>query len=89
MAFQAIIDSAVLMAFFALSIDIIFQIFHILKRKSSKDLSLIGISLRLTASSIFLIKFITVGDLVLITGQAIFVTGFFIYVILLFYYRKK
>jgi len=88
MAIQAIIDSAVLLAYFAVSIDIVIQILHILKRKSSKDVSIKGSLIRLIAISIFLIKFITETDLVLIIGQAVSVMLFIVYFGLLVYYRK-
>ncbi len=88
MAIATIIDSAVLIAFFALSVDIIIQIIHITKRRSSKDVSLNGSLIRLVAVTIFLIKFVIAKDPVLIIGQAVFVSAFAIYFILLAYFRK-
>jgi len=88
MAIQIIIDYAVLIAFFALSVDVIIQILHIIKRKSSKDISIKGSLIRLAAVVVFLIKFITTGDIVLIIGQAVFIFAYAIYFILLIHYRK-
>jgi uncharacterized protein with PQ loop repeat len=89
MTIQAIIDSATMVAFFALSVDIIFQIFHVIKRRSSKDVSIKGSVIRLAAVTTFLIKFILGGDPVLIIGQAIFVSAYVVYFLLLVYYRNR
>jgi len=89
MSIEAIINTIVMIAFFALSIDVIFQISHVFKRKSSGDVSLKGSIIRLLAVTTFLVKFIFEGDLVLIIGQAIFVSSYLVYFILLIYYRRK
>ena len=82
-----LLDYAVLIAFFATSIDTLIQIRHIHRRKSSKDLSILGCSIRLFSALIFTVKFYTTGDIYLIIGQTIFSTVFIIYFIILLYYR--
>jgi len=82
-----LLNYSVLIAFFATSIDSSIQILHVIKRKSSKDLSLIGCSIRLIAALIFTIKFYTTGDLFLIIGQTIFSVIYIIYFFILIYFR--
>jgi len=81
-------DYAVLIAFFATSIDTLIQIGHIYRRKSSRDLSILGCSIRLLSALIFTFKFYTTGDIYLIIGQTIFSIVFIIYFIMLLYYRN-
>ncbi len=85
---QDIINAVTLIAFFAISIDIIMQIIHIYKRKSSMDLSLKGCFIRLLAGVIFTIKFYSTKDIYLIIGQTIFVMSYLVYFVMLIYYRK-
>jgi len=86
--FEWFINYATIIAFFALTIDLILQIIHIYKRKSSKDLSLKGCLIRLIAGLILLIKFIATNDIYLTIGQGVFVFSYIIYFIMLIYYRK-
>jgi uncharacterized protein with PQ loop repeat len=83
-----ILDYGVLVAFFATSIDTLIQIKHVYKRKSSKDLSMLGCFIRLFAALIFTVKFYSTGDIYLIVGQTIFSTVYIIYFFMLLYYRR-
>jgi uncharacterized protein with PQ loop repeat len=83
-----IVNYATGLAFFALAIDIILQIRHIWRRKSSADISIFGVFVRTAAASVFLIKFTLVNDAYLIMGQAVFVALLLVYIGLLVAYRE-
>jgi len=86
------LDWLTLLSYVALNIDILFQIRRIYQTKSSKDLSLIGMTIRYIAIIIILIKFIKLSDVALIAGQALIAVTFtiyFIFALTYFYYRKQ
>jgi hypothetical protein len=85
---EFIINYAVLMAYAFFTIDVIMQIFRIKSRKSSKDVSIKGIFIRILASATMLIKFFNITDVFLIIGQGTLVLALMIYLIMLVYYRK-
>ncbi len=81
-----ILDYLTIISYTALNIDILFQIKQIYRTKSSKDLSLIGLTIRYVAILVILIKFISLSDIPLITGQGLIVITFTTYFILAGYY---
>lgn len=87
---MSLLDVATLLSYVALNVDILFQIRHIYRRKSSRDLSLVGMSIRYVAILIILIKFVTLSDLPLILGQGLIMVTFTTYLVLaLVYYRAR
>jgi len=82
------INFGTLVAYAAFTIDILLQIRHIVKRKSSKDLSIKGCLIRLVAGLMFLIKMISTKDAILIIGQGVFSAVYTVYVLLLIRYRR-
>ena len=83
-----IVNYITLIAYTSFIIDNLIQIKHIWKRKSSKDVSIRGASIRLIAGLILLIKFLTIKDIYLIMGQGLFIATLTTYFILLLKYRK-
>lgn len=84
----SIINYMTFIAFIALTLDVIFQIFRVAKKKSSGDISLRGCILRVIAVLIFEIKFILLDDPWLVLGQGIFGSIFLTYFFLVLLYRK-
>ena len=80
------LDLHTILSYIALNIDILFQIGRIYKTKSSRDLSLVGMSIRYAAIFIILIKFVTISDLPLIIGQGLIVVTYTTYLALAVYY---
>jgi hypothetical protein len=83
---MTLLDILTLLSYVALNVDIIFQIRRIYYTKSSRDLSLFGMSVRYAAILIILVKFISLSDLPLIIGQGIIVLTFTTYLALALYY---
>jgi hypothetical protein len=83
---MALLDGLTLLSYIALNVDILFQIHRIYHTKSSRDLSLCGMSVRYAAILIILIKFITLRDVPLIIGQGLIVITFTTYFALALYY---
>jgi len=84
-----ILDWLTLLSYVALNIDIVLQIKRIYHRKSSEDLSLLGMTIRYIAILIIVFKFAAIGDIALIIGQGIAVVTFGTYFTLaLIYYRR-
>ena len=77
------------LSYIALNVDILFQIERIHKTKSSRDLSLIGMSIRYTTILVVLIKFISLSDLPLIIGQALILLTYTTYLALAVYYLEN
>ncbi len=87
-----LLDTLTLLSYMALNIDIILQVRRIYKTKSSKDLSLVGMTIRYIAILIVLFKFISLSDTSLIIGQSVIALTFTLYFVLAvvyFQYRKK
>ena len=84
---MAILDLLTLLSYVALNVDIIFQIKRIYETKSSRDLSIVGMSIRYAAILIILLKFVRISDLPLIVGQGLIVVTFTSYLMLALYYR--
>ena len=81
-----LLDFLTIVSYIALNVDILFQTKQIYKTKSSKDLSLIGLTIRYVAILVILIKFISLSDIPLIMGQGLIVVTFTTYFILATYY---
>ena len=85
---MTILDLLTLLSYIALNVDILFQIKRIYQTKSSRDLSVGGMSIRYAAIVIILIKFIRISDVPLIIGQGLIVLTFTTYFFLALYYRE-
>lgn len=89
---MTILDELTLVSYVALNVDIILQVRRIHKTKSSRDLSLLGMSIRFLAIAIILVKFISLRDTALIIGQGLIAATFVIYFLAAlnyFRFRKK
>jgi len=80
------LDFLTIISYFALNIDIVLQVRQIYKTKSSRDLSLIGLSIRYAAILVILIKFVSISDIPLIIGQGFIVFTFTTYFVLAVFY---
>jgi hypothetical protein len=85
---MTILDLLTLLSYIALNVDILFQIERIYKTKSSRDLSILGMSVRYAAILIILIKFMRLSDVPLIIGQGLIVLTFTTYLVFALYYRR-
>jgi len=86
---QTLIDSGTLIAYALLSLGIILQIVKIIKRKSVADIAVWEVMMRLLASSVILIKILTLNSSFLIIGQVYIVVIYFSYFLVVLYYRQK
>lgn len=86
---QILLDYGTLVAFGAIAIDLVFQIHRVWKRKSSRDISLFGYTVRFIAAFILLSKYASLSDEYLITGQMIVVVLHTVYFWLVIKYRYK
>lgn len=82
------VNYATLISYIAFSIDLLFQILRVYKRKSSLDVSWKGTAFRLVGSTVIFIKFLTLDDTYLIVGQFVFILTVITYLIFVLYYRK-
>ncbi len=83
------IDWATFISYVAFNTDLVFEIQKIHSTRDSKDVSLPGIFIRLSASVLILLKFVSIRDDALIIGQGIFTAILLLYFILLIKYKKK
>jgi hypothetical protein len=86
---MTVLDLLTLLSYIALNVDIVFQIERIYQTKSSRDLSLTGMSIRYAAILIIMIKFMNLSDAPLIIGQGLIVLTFSTYFALALYYFAK
>jgi hypothetical protein len=86
---MTLLDLLTLLSYIALNVDILLQIKTIYHTRSSRDLSLLGLSIRYVAILIILIKFISISDLPLIIGQGLIALTFTTYFALAVYYFCK
>lgn len=82
------LDWLTLISYTALNVDVVLQIHRIYNTKSSRDLSMPGMTIRFIAIGIILIKFIELGDMPLLLGQALIASTFTIYFILAVAYAR-
>ena len=83
------IDWATFISFVAFNTDLVFEIQKVHSTRDSKDVSLPGIFIRLAASVLIFMKFVSIEDKALIIGQGTFTTILFLYFVLLMKYKKK
>jgi uncharacterized protein with PQ loop repeat len=87
---MTVLDWLTLISYIALNIDIVLQIGRIYRRKSSEDLSLVGMTIRYIAILIIAVKFFSLDDLPLMIGQGLVVATFGTYFVLsLVYFRHR
>jgi hypothetical protein len=86
---QLIIDYGTLVAFGAISVDLLFEILRVWHRKSSGDISLWGCSIRFLSGFVLVAKFITLNDKYLIAGQVTVTILIAIYFTLILRFRGK
>ena len=82
------LDIITFASYIALTVDILFQIRSIRRTRSSKDVSLVGITIRYVAILIILYKFMTLSDWPLVLGQGLLTAVFTAYIVLAFYYYR-
>jgi len=82
------LDIITFASYVALTVDILFQIKNVRRTQSSKDVSLIGITIRYIAILIILYKFMTLADWPLVLGQSLLSIVFTLYLVLAFYYHR-
>jgi hypothetical protein len=83
------LDIFTIISYVGLNVDLVFQIRRIYKNKSSKDISLVGLSVRYVAILVILVKFISISDEALIIGQGLILITFTCYFFLALYYLLK
>ncbi len=76
------LDWLTLFSYIALNVDILLQIKRIYRTKSSRDLSLFGMTIRYVAIVIIFIKFISLSSWSLIVGQGLIAITFTAYLVL-------
>ena len=86
---QNFINILLLFSYIALSVDVVLQIARIEQRHSSRDISIRGDLLRFAAVTVLVIKFVVLGDTVLIIGQSILSALLLIYTIMLIRMRRR
>lgn len=84
-----ILNTVALLACFAIAADVILQIKHIYRTKSSHDLSLAGMIIRYIAILIILVKLISLKDVILIAGQSLIALTFTLYLALAYAYARR
>lgn len=89
MILEYIVTYGTPLAFLAFIIDNIIQIKNLLSLKASREISLVGESIRLLAVSLLFLKFIVLQDFILLIGQAIFLATLCFYYILILIYHKN
>lgn len=82
-----IVNYATLLAFAAFTGDILMQIRQVWRQKSSYDISIIGITVRVLGGLILLTKYVLLDDAYLMVGQTLFTATISGYLLLLAYYR--
>ncbi|MFP4524740.1 MAG: hypothetical protein ACLFO2_05565 [Candidatus Woesearchaeota archaeon] len=82
-----LIDYATFIAFGAYTTELVIQMFHLVKRKSSKDISLRACFVRMFAGMTVLAKYIFIQEWVLIAGQGSFNAIYILYAVLVLKYR--
>lgn len=83
------IDWATFISYVAFNVDLVFEIQKVMKTRDSKDVSLPGIFIRLSASALLVLKFVYIKDDALIVGQGIFTAILLVYFVLLMKFKKK
>lgn len=85
-----LLDGLVILAYIAFDLDFMLQIRRIYHTKSSKDIALSGLTVRLAAIIIFLFKYLTLNSPLLIIGQTSMALMLSVYLILgVVYFRRR
>ncbi len=85
---DTIVNFATIIAFIIACADLVIQIRHLNKRKSSHDISLLGAAMRFFAVNILLVKYSLLKDPYLMIGQGAFNTLLGIYTYQIIKYQK-
>ena len=83
------LDIITFASYLALTADILFQIRHVHKHRSSHDISITGLGIRYVAILIILYKFYTLGEWPLLLGQVCLTITFTLYLVLVVRYYKQ
>lgn len=83
------LDIITFASYIALTVDVILQIHQVYLSKSSRDISIVGLSIRYLAILIIFYKFFTLGEWPLFLGQLLLTISFTLYLILVIIYYKK
>jgi len=70
-------------------VDAIAQLLKLYKAKSSEEISMVGLAVRVTGMSFFVLRFGVIGDQVLFFGQSVFLLIMLAYGVLVIRYRKN
>ena len=86
--FQILLDYGSFLGFAIFTLGIIFQMKKVLMTRSSKDIAVSEVLLRLLASVIIFAKIVSIKDPYLITGQGLFLIVFLGHIALVIKYRQ-
>lgn len=81
------INVATLVAYAAFAMDVLLQVQRVWVRKSSADISPLGLLIRVTAAGVILVKLILNGDIYLLLGHSMMVVLLLVYLVLVLRYR--
>jgi len=81
------LDIATFFSLVALNIDIVLQNLRVFRRKSSKDISIMGVIVRYIAIFVILLKYLSLNDQVLRIGQMVIAANVTVYLVLVIRYR--
>jgi hypothetical protein len=84
---MSLLDYLTVLAYVALDVEITIEALKIYHTKSSADLSIFGMVIRLMAIIIVLIKFASIGDIPIFIGQIVILVTFCFYLTLAVRYR--
>ena len=85
---ENILNAFTIIAFAFFTIENLMQLYHVYKRKSSWDISILSLYLRLIGINIICFKLFLVWDIFLITGQVSLAIISFVYLGVVLYFRK-
>lgn len=75
-------------AFILLIVDMVAQLLKLYSAKSSKEISLAGLSIRIMGVSLFWFRFLVIQDTIFVIGQSLFLILLLGYTVLALRYRK-
>lgn len=81
------LDLATMISLAALNVDIVLQNIRVFRRKSSRDVSLMGVIVRYIAIFVILMKYLSLNDWVLCMGQMVIAANVTVYLVLVVRYR--
>ncbi len=86
---MSLIDVLTILAYIGLCFNNIIQIIHVIRRRSSLDISIIGELIRLIAVIIIWYKLLLVKDFAIFLGHSLIATTFLLYLVIIIYYRRQ